>query len=75
MPYYVFLLHETPLRRADSLGEFARYAEASRFAKAKRAELQGDARSVRIVFGAHALEAEEALLNPRPAPPRIGDDY
>jgi hypothetical protein len=74
MPYYVYRLYEDPLRRVEPLGEFARYAEASRFAKAERtAALKAGA--VRIVFGANALEAEEALMNPRPAPPRIGDDY
>lgn len=74
MPYYVFRLYEDPLRRVEPLGEFARYAEASRFAKAERTAGR-QAGAVRIVFGVHALEAEEALMNPRPAPPRIGDDY
>ena len=74
MPYYVFRLYEDPLRRVEPLGEFARYAEASRFAKAERTAAR-KAGAVRIVFGVNALEAGEALMNPRPAPPRIGDDY
>ncbi|TAK41102.1 MAG: hypothetical protein EPO27_19895 [Betaproteobacteria bacterium] len=74
MTYFVYRLFETPLRRVEPLGAFERYAEASRFAKARRAEESAD-RSIRIVFGANALEAEEALMNPQPPPPRIGDDY
>jgi len=74
MPYYVYRLFEDPVRRIEPLGEFERYAEASRFAKAQRAGMAAD-RAVRIVFGGNALEAEDALLNPLPAPPKIGDDY
>lgn len=74
MTYFVYRLFERPLRRVEPLGEFERYAEASRFAKARRAE-EGADRSIRIVFGTNALEAEEALMNPQPPPPRIGDDY
>lgn len=75
MAYYVFKLFERPLRLAEQLGEFESYPAASRFAKDKRAALAAEGCAVRIVFGANALEAEEALLNPREAPPRIGDDY
>lgn len=74
MPYYVFRLFEDPVRRVEPLAEFGRYPEASRFAREKRAETGPGGGAVRIVFGVHALEAEEALMNPRPAPPRIGDD-
>jgi len=74
MPYYVYRLYEDPLRRVEPLGEFDRYPGASRFAKAQRAA-PGAGGAVRIVFGANALEAEELLMNPREAPPRIGDDY
>ena len=74
MPYFVYGLYERPLRRVEPLGQFERYAEASRFAKAKRAGAAGGS-SVRIVFGANALTAEEAIMNPQPPPPRIGDDY
>jgi hypothetical protein len=75
MPYFVFKLFEHPVRRAEAIGEFARYPEASRFAKAQRAGLGDAACTVRIVFGANALEAEDMLLAPRAAPPRIGDDF
>lgn len=75
MPYYVYRLFEHPLRRVEPLAEFERYPEASRFAKAKRAEPDAKDCAIRVVFGANALAAEEALMNPREAPPRIGDDY
>jgi len=74
MPYFVYKLIERPLRRVELLGEFARYAEAGSFAKARRPEMAGRDSSVRVVFGANALEAEVAIMNPREAPPRIGDD-
>jgi len=75
MPYFVYKLLEGPVRSIEPLGEFARYSEASKFAKARRAELSQDACAIRVVFAENALAAEEALLNPREAPPRIGDDY
>jgi hypothetical protein len=75
MPYYVYKLIERPLRRVEPLGEFPRYPEASRFAKAKRSELAGEDCAVRLVFGANALEAEDALMNPGEPQPRVGDDY
>jgi hypothetical protein len=74
MPYFVYKLFERPLRRVEPLGEFARYAEASAFAKARRVALGEEDCAVRVVFGANALAAEEAIMNPRAAPPRLGDD-
>lgn len=74
MAYYVYRLFERPLRRVEPLAEFERYPDASRFAKARRAEAAADC-SIRIVFGANALQAEEAIMNPQAPPPRSGDDY
>ena len=54
---------------------FERYPDASRFAKAKRAEPESKDCAIRVVFAPNALAAEEALMNPREAPPRTGDDY
>jgi hypothetical protein len=75
MPYFVYKLFEDPIRRIEFLGEFARYPEASRFAKSRRAEFDAETCAVRVVFGDTALAAEEAIMNPRVAPPRTGDDY
>lgn len=75
MPYYVYKLFEHPLRRVEQIGEFERYPEASSFAKGQRAGPGAKDCAIRVVFGANALAAEEALMNPREAPPRIGDDY
>jgi hypothetical protein len=75
MPYFVYKLFEGPIRTTEPLGEFARYSEASRFAKARRADPVRDNCAIRVVFAENALAAEEALMNPREAPPRIGDDY
>jgi hypothetical protein len=75
MPYFVYKLFERPIRSIEPVGEFARYSEASSFAKAKRAEPARETCAIRVVFAENALAAEDALLNPREAPPRIGDDY
>jgi hypothetical protein len=75
MPYFVYKLFEGPVRSIEPLGQFARYSEASRFAKARRSEPAPEHCAIRVVFADNALAAEEALLNPREAPPRIGDDY
>lgn len=75
MPYFVYRLFEQPLRRVEPLQQFERYPDASRFAKAKRAEPESKDCAIRVVFAPNALAAEEALMNPREAPPRTGDDY
>jgi hypothetical protein len=75
VPYYVFKVCEGPIQRLERLGEFARFPEASRFAKESRARLAaGEPCAIRVAFGENELAAEEALSNPREAPPRIGDD-
>jgi hypothetical protein len=74
MPYFVYRLFEQPLRRVEPLEQYERYADASRFAKAKRAEPEAKDCAIRVVFAPNALAAEDALMNPREAPPRIGDD-
>jgi hypothetical protein len=75
MPYFVYKLYEKPVRSVEPLGEFTRYAEASSFAKARRAESAPETCAIRMVFAENALAAEDALLTPREAPPRVGDDY
>ena len=75
MPYFIYKVLEGPVRTIEPLGEFARYSEAGKFAKARRAELAQETTAIRVVFAENALAAEEALLNPREAPPRVGDDY
>ncbi|HSD40313.1 MAG TPA: hypothetical protein VLD36_00460 [Burkholderiales bacterium] len=76
MPYYVFKIHEGPIRRLERLGEFERFPDASGFAKESRARLAaGERCAVRVAFGVNELAAEEALFDPREPPPRIGDDY
>lgn len=75
MPYYVFKVAEGPIQRLERLGEFARFPDASRFAKETRARLAAGAPcAVRVAFGENALAAEDALANPGDPRPRIGDD-
>jgi hypothetical protein len=75
MPYFVYRLFEQPLRRVEPLEQFERYADASRFAKSRRGAPEEKDCAIRVVFAPNALAAEDALMNPRAAPPRTGDDY
>ena len=69
MPYFVYAVR--PFAQLQCLGEHAAYADASTQAKALRAAPPpGDAATIRVMFAASALEAEDLLLQirqPRPA--------
>ena len=69
MPYYVFAVE--PLGLLRKLAEFEAFKDASAQAKALRAQQPPDDRaSIRVMFAATALEAEDLLLQvrePRPA--------
>lgn len=69
MPYYVYAVR--PFAQLEQLAEFAAFKDASAQAKALRAQQAADDRaSIRVMFAATALEAEDLLLQirePRPA--------
>ena len=69
MPYYVYAVR--PFAQLEQLAEFAAFKDASAQAKALRAQQPADDRaSIRVMFAATALEAEDLLLQirePRPA--------
>jgi len=69
MPYYVYAVR--PFAQLEQLAEFAAFKDASAQAKALRAQQVADDRaSIRVMFAATALEAEDLLLQirePRPA--------
>jgi hypothetical protein len=75
VPYYVFKVHQSPIRRLERIGDFARFPEASRFAKESRARFAtGEPCTVRVVFGETELAAEAALSELREPPPGTGDN-
>lgn len=72
MPYFVYAVR--PFAPLELLGEHGAYREASAQAKALRsARPPGDATTIRVMFAATALQAEDLLLQVRePRPP--GED-
>jgi hypothetical protein len=69
MPYYLYAVR--PMAQLEQLAEHAAFSAASAQAKQLRAGLApGDRTSIRVMFAATALEAEDLLLqvrDPRPA--------
>lgn len=69
MPYYVYAVR--PFAQLEQLAEHAAFKDASAQAKALRTQQPPDDRaSIRVMFAATALEAEDLLLQirePRPA--------
>ncbi len=72
MPYFVFRITpgSTPLvKDLDLLDQFDRFQDAKRFARARRAELEPDSRvTIKVMFAASQLEAEEKLQEHREPP-------
>jgi hypothetical protein len=69
MPYYIYAVR--PFAQLEQLAEYEAFKDASAQAKALRAQQAADDRaSIRVMFAATALEAEDLLLQirePRPA--------
>ena len=76
MPYFIYRVFERPIRRLETAGREDSFRAASARAKALRAaaDLPSGA-TVRIVFAANELEAEDLLNRIRnPAPGLVGDE-
>lgn len=74
MPYYIYDIVETPIRRLKMLAVHPSFKEASSAAKQLRAA-GTHAGTVKVMFAANELEAEDMLSQVRQAPPVFGDDY
>ncbi|MEZ5658143.1 MAG: hypothetical protein R3E83_06330 [Burkholderiaceae bacterium] len=73
MPYYIYQIG--PMRTLRQVGEAPAYRDAKAMVRSVRDALPADSTdSVRMIFAANALEAEDLLANPRPAPPEGDDD-
>jgi hypothetical protein len=72
MPYYIYKITPgaTPLvKELERLTEFGAFKDATRQAKAMRAEAGPDADyQIKVIFAESELEAEEKLLEHREAP-------
>lgn len=62
MPYFVYKLFETPIRRLEKIEQHDTFREASNRAKQLRSELSSDARHVvKVIFAENELLAEDLL--------------
>lgn len=72
MPYYVYRIANGPsklVKQLEMVKEFEEYKEAKGFAKETRAAQDADDKAtIKIIFAANELEAEERLQEQREAP-------
>lgn len=75
MPYFVYKMFETPIRRLEKLEQHESFREASSRAKQLRGELASDAACViKVIFAETELHAEDLLNQVRAAAPNPQDD-
>jgi hypothetical protein len=75
MPYFVYNISETPIRRLKMLEQHESFREASNRAKQLRGEFAGDASCViKVIFAETELHAEDLLNQVRVAAAGPGDD-
>jgi hypothetical protein len=75
MPYFVYKIFETPIRRLQKLEQHEAFREASNRAKQLRGELDCDASCViKVIFADNELHAEDLLNQLRVAAPNPQDD-
>jgi len=75
MPYFVYKIFETPIRRLQKLEQHDAFREASIRAKLLRSELAGDAACIiKVIFAENELHAEDLLNQIRAAVPNPQDD-
>ena len=75
MPYFVYKIFETPIRRLQKLEQHDAFREASIRAKLLRSELAGDAACIiKVIFAENELHAEDFLNQIRAAVPNPQDD-
>jgi hypothetical protein len=75
MPYFVYKIFETPIRRLEKLEQHAAFRDASNRAKQLRGKLAGDATCViKVIFAETELHAEDLLNQVRAAAPNPQDD-
>ena len=76
MPYFVYKITETPIRRLQKLEQHDEFREASHRAKQLRAEQQVESAAsiIKVIFAETELHAEDLLNQVREAVPEPGDD-
>ncbi len=75
MPYYLYKIFETPIRRLEKIESHDTFKAASVRAKALRKELAlSEGCNVKTVFADNELQAEDLLSQVREPQPELGDD-
>ena len=75
MPYFVYKIFETPIRRLEKLEQHDAFREAANRAKQLRGELGSDASCIiKVMFAENELNAEDLLNEIRAPAPELGDD-
>jgi len=75
MPYYVYKIFETPIRRLEKLEQHETFREASNRAKQIRSELPSDATcTIKMIFAETEFNAEDLLNQVREPAPNPQDD-
>jgi hypothetical protein len=75
MPYFVYKIFETPIRRLQMLEQHDAFRAASDRAKQLRSELASDATCViKVIFAENELHAEDLLNQIRAPAPNPQDD-
>jgi hypothetical protein len=75
MPYFVYKIFETPIRRLEKLEQHDAFREASNRSKQLRSELADDAPFViKVIFAETELHAEDLLYQVRTPIPNPQDD-
>ena len=75
MPYYVYRIEAFPIRRLERVGEAPAFGAASARAKTLRASPDLPAGcTIKVIFAANELEAEDLLSQVRTAQPGVVGD-
>jgi hypothetical protein len=75
MPYYIYKVFETPIRRLEKIEQHDAFKAASARAKGLRRELaMSEGCAVKVVFADNELAAEDILSQVREPQPELGDD-
>ncbi len=75
MPYYLYKIFESPIRRLEKIESHETFKAASARAKALRRELAlSEGCAVKTIFADNELLAEDILSQVREPQPELGDD-
>ena len=77
MPYYIYRVTPVgPIRQLAKISQFDGFKDASAEAKRLRRDVGLEpAETIKTIFAANELQAEELLNEPRGEEPMTGEDY